>query len=336
MAEIRTHTLEPRRETYAEVERRFGKKSATRYQEVSYRSQPEENFHYRPLWDPQHEIYDEGYSVLRMTDPYVYTDPRQFYYTSYVAKRADDYEAFAKNLKFIEARKLTDRLPDHWKELINRAYMPMRHWEGAAQLVAINGGRFAWGHTISQVLSLSSFDRLGNAQAHSMIGLTLAAGTTEVLDIAKEQWMESEALQPLRKYAEEMLIEQDWAAAMMAVDLVDGLQFPLMHEYVEEQSLAAGDTVIVMLNEHFMTWYADQQKWMNPLLKAYVEDENHGESNAKALADMINARSADATNAMLKIAEVFDELLPVKGAVEFTKSAQESLMKRYSDLGIPL
>ncbi|MDO5684401.1 MAG: hypothetical protein Q4G46_16445, partial [Propionibacteriaceae bacterium] len=244
MSYIRTQTLDTRRETFKQVEDRFGKKSGSRYQEVSYRMQAEENFHYKPLYAPQLNTYDEGYSVLRLTDPYTYVDPRQFYYTSYVAKRAEEYEVFAKNLKFIEDRKLTERLPEHWKNLIIRAYMPMRHWEGAAQLIAINGGRYAWGHTISQVLSLSAFDRLGNAQAHSMIGLTLGGGTTETLDEAKANWMDTEPLQPLRKYAEEALIESDWGVGVMALDMIDGQLYPLMHQYVEEQALAAGDTVI--------------------------------------------------------------------------------------------
>lgn len=336
MSYIRTQTLDPRRETYEQVEKRFGNKSASRYQEVAYRMQAEENFHYRPLWAPELNTYDEGYSSLRMTDPYLYTDPRQFYYTSYVAKRAEDYETFAKNLKFIEDRKLVDRLPDHWKELITQAYLPMRHWEGAAQLIAINGARFAWGHTISQVLGLSAFDRLGNAQAHSMIGLTLAGGTTATLDEAKGYWMDSEALQPLRKYAEEALVESDWGVGVIALDLIDAQLFPLMHQYVEDQALAAGDTVISLLNEHFITWYADQKKWLDPLLKAWVNDEEHGEANAKALGEMVNKRLPEATAAIARIAEEFDKLLPEKGAVEFTKTNSETLAKRYADLGIPL
>jgi phenol hydroxylase P1 protein len=336
MADIRTQTLEHRRETYAEVERRFGNKAGSRYQEVSYRAQPEENFHYRPLWDPQHEIYDEDYTVLRLTDPYSYSDPRQFYYTSYVAKRAEEFEAFAKNLKFIETRKLTQRLPEHWQELIVRVYTPIRHWDAAAQLIDINAARFAWGHTISQVLGLSAFDRLGNAQAHSMVALTLSGGTTETLDAAKVNWMESEELQPLRKYAEEAIVESDWAAGVIAVDLADAHLFPLFHEFVEEQVLTSGDTVIAILTEHFTTWYADQKKWLDPLIKTWVQDENHGEANAQALAAMVNARLPEAYAAAQRLAEVFDELLPVKGAVEYTKSTHEALIKRYTDLGIPL
>lgn len=336
MSNIRTHTIEPRRNTYAHVERRFGTKNASRYQEVTYRAQHEENFHYRPLWGPQNEIYDTNYSVLKMTDPYDYSDPRQFYYATFVAKRSEEYENFAKNLKFIEERNLTSRLSEHWTKVIGELYLPMRHWEGACQLIGAHGLRFAWGHTISQVLALSTFDRLGNAQAHSMIGLTVASGTTEALDAAKEQWMDADAMQPLRKYAEESIAELDWGKGVFNVDLIDAQLFPLMHTYVEDMALSEGATVMSLLNQHFTTWYADQQKWLNPLIKAWVSDENHGEANAKAIGEMVAAQLPAATAAVTPIAEQFDAILPEKGAVDFLQKNTEDLKQRYADLGVPL
>ena len=36
---------------------------------------------------PGPEIYDPDYSALKLTDPYSYTDPRQFYYAPYVTTR---------------------------------------------------------------------------------------------------------------------------------------------------------------------------------------------------------------------------------------------------------
>ncbi|MDO5683777.1 MAG: hypothetical protein Q4G46_13245, partial [Propionibacteriaceae bacterium] len=74
----------------------------------------------------------------------------------------------------------------------------------------------------------------------------------------------------------------------------------------------------------------------NPLIKAWTSDEQHGEANTKALAEMVNKRLPEATAAIAAIAEVFDELLPEKGAVEFAKNNAEALTKRYTDLGIAL
>ena len=46
--EIKTATLEPVRNTFAHIERRFGDKPATRYQEATYDVQASANLHYRP------------------------------------------------------------------------------------------------------------------------------------------------------------------------------------------------------------------------------------------------------------------------------------------------
>ena len=47
--EIKTSTIQPIRNTFAHIERRFGDKPASRYQEASYDLAPTTNFHYRPL-----------------------------------------------------------------------------------------------------------------------------------------------------------------------------------------------------------------------------------------------------------------------------------------------
>lgn len=57
--EIKTSNVEPIRQNYAYIERRFGSKPATRYQEVSFDVQAETNFHYRPLWKPEKTLNDK-------------------------------------------------------------------------------------------------------------------------------------------------------------------------------------------------------------------------------------------------------------------------------------
>ena len=80
-------SIEPERNTFTYLVERFGDRPASRYQEGSFDIQPTENFHYRPIWDPDHEIYDPDYTALKLTDPYSFTDPRQYYYAPYVASR---------------------------------------------------------------------------------------------------------------------------------------------------------------------------------------------------------------------------------------------------------
>ena len=178
--ELRTNVVEPVRNTFSYLVERFGDRPATRYQEASFDVQPKENFHYRPTWDPDHELYDPDFSALKLTDPYGYTDPRQYYYTPYVANASDRYESFAQTLKYIEDRRLLDKLPEAWHTVLTGFVLPLRHYEQGAQLINTNASRFGYGTTITQAACFASFDRLGNAQLLSLIGLALAGGGAAV------------------------------------------------------------------------------------------------------------------------------------------------------------
>ena len=157
--ELRTNTIEPRRHTFDAVSQRFGDKAGSRYQEATYGAEPEEHFGFRPFWAPEREIYDPDFSVVKLADPYTYTDPRQYYYATYVANRAADMEAFGRTLKYAEDRNLLDGMPPAWLELVKTTYLPLRHYESGAEMVTINACRFALGNSISQALSFAAFDR---------------------------------------------------------------------------------------------------------------------------------------------------------------------------------
>lgn len=334
--ELRTNTIEPRRQTYDAMVERFGDKPASRYQEGSYGNQAMENFHYRPFWSPQHELYDPDYTAVKLTDPYSYADPRQYYYATYVSNRAEDYETFARTLKYAEERNLLAGLKDPWLALVKSCFLPLRHYEAGAELVSINGCRFAWGTTISQALSYAAFDRIGNAQVHSMIGMAIGEGSSSALDEAKQHWMEGEHLQPLRKYIEETLIEPDYVVGLLSIDVVDGQLFRLMHEYTDEQALTSGAGVVSLLGQHFTLWYADQCKWLDPLIKVWTSDPEYGEANAAKLAEVIGSQLKVASAAVGSIAAEIDKAFDQTGAAEALAGYQADLIKRYTNLGVPL
>jgi hypothetical protein len=55
--DLRTVSIKPLRQTFDHIARRIGPdKAATRYQEGTLDVQATHNFHYRPTWDPDHEI----------------------------------------------------------------------------------------------------------------------------------------------------------------------------------------------------------------------------------------------------------------------------------------
>lgn len=312
--ELRTQAIDPLRSTFTPLIRRFGDKPATRYQEGTIDVQPVEHFHYRPQWDAEREIYDERYSVLRLTDPYSFTDPRQYYYAPYVTARSQLFDAFAKTLDYVESRGLLASLPEPWRALAVSTLLPLRHYEGGAQLVSSNGARFAYGTSIEQCLSFAAFDRIGNAQLLSRIGLALGDGGADLLAEAREQWLGAEHLQPLRRVAEELLIEPDWAVATTAWDIADRLIYQLVYQYLDKQALMSGATALSLLGQHLGDWFVDHRKWLDALFATWLADPEHGTGNAQVLRKTIETWLPRATEAVTGLARAADAAADV-GAV---------------------
>lgn len=334
--ELRTNTIEPKRNTFDHLVERFGDRPATRYQEGTYNLQSMENFHYRPFWDPAHEIYDENYSALKLTDPYSYSDPRQYYYNTWVSSRASHYEAFGKTLKYIEDRRMFERLPENWHLMLVHAITPLRHYEAGAQLISINACRFAWGTTISQAAGYAAMDRIGNAQLLSMIGLAMGGGAPDKLAEAKTHWLDDPSLQGLRRLLEEALIEPDWVSGLLALEITDAQLIPLVFRHLDERALFRNAGAYSLLAQHFSSWYTDQQKWLIPLLKAWVKDPEHGEANAKSLGAIVDRwypQSQDAVRLYAKgIGEKAGSASIVGAAERFATELVHSLTK----IGIPV
>ena len=286
--ELRTNVVEPERNTFSYLVERFGDRPATRYQEASFNVQPTENFHYRPTWDPDHELYDPNYTALKLTDPYAYTDPRQYYYTPYVSHAAARYESFGQTLKYVEDRRLLDKLPEAWHTVLTAYVLPLRHYESGAQLISINASRFAYGTTVEQPACFASFDRIGNAQLLSLIGLAMAGGADDTLGEAKKNWLYAAPLQGLRKLIEELLVEQDWAVGLIALDLADQQLYPMLYGHLDERALYRNAVAYSLFARHFHDWYGNHRKWLTALLKAWTTDPNHADSNRKVLGEIAN------------------------------------------------
>jgi phenol hydroxylase P1 protein len=62
--ELRTQVIEPQRKTFHHLIDRYGDRPASRYEEGTIDLQATANYHYRPLWGPDKEIYDPAYSVF--------------------------------------------------------------------------------------------------------------------------------------------------------------------------------------------------------------------------------------------------------------------------------
>ena len=64
--DLRTVAIKPLRHTFDHLVERFGDKPASRYQEGTFDVQPSDNLHYRPTWDPEHELYDPARTPVVM------------------------------------------------------------------------------------------------------------------------------------------------------------------------------------------------------------------------------------------------------------------------------
>jgi phenol hydroxylase P1 protein len=302
--ELRYKVIEPKRQTYQNIIDRFGDQPASRYLEATLDVEPRENFHYRPTWAQDRELYDPRYSALRLTDPYSYTDPRQYYYTPYVTNRAALHDEFGKSLSYLEDRELLARMPEAWRSVLASVVIPLRHYESGAQLVTVTGARFAYGTSLEQCCTYAAFDRIGNAQMLSRVGIALGVGTADILTTAKQEWLDGEHLQPLRRLVEEIMIVDDWAEGLLAIDIIDSMLYPLLYTGLDERALLEGAGAYSLFAQHLSTWFIDQRKWLDALITAWREDPDNGGANQEHLARIDATWRPPAT-------EAFDALIAV-------------------------
>jgi phenol hydroxylase P1 protein len=333
--ELRTQVIEPKRKTFDNLVARYGDRPASRYQEGSIDIQATENFHFRPLWAPDKEIYDETFSVLRLTDPYSFLDPRQYYYAPYVTSRASMFDAFSATLDYLEERGMFDRLPESWSELFQTVVLPLRHYESAAQMVSCDTARFGFGTTITQCAAYAAFDRVGNAQLISRVGISLGGGSADLLDTAKTCWLQDEALQPLRRLAEELLVERDWGTSLVALDVADQLLYPLLFTHLDEAALNGGAGSYSLIAQHLSKWFKDQRRWLDALYRAWTTDPELGETNKVLLAEIVESALARAEGAAGSLADRADRLVAVGCTAAVSESAAD-VREFFQALGVPL
>lgn len=334
--ELRQQVIEPGRATFQHLVDRYGDRPASRYQEASVDVQPRENFHYRPLWDPEHEIYDPDFSTLRLDDPYSFTDPRQYYYATYTAARAAQQDAFSRTLDYLDAKNLWSTMPSSWSAVIASVLVPLRHYESGAELVFAAGSRFAYGTTIEQCCSYAAFDRIANAQMLSRIGLGLDGGLTNVLTTAKAAWLDAPYLQGLRRSVEEILVEADWAVAVTALDMIDSLLYPLLYNSLDEIALLSGGGAYSLIAQHFAGWWSDHRRWLDALYGAWTSDATYGGANRAALS---TAASRCLATAERNVAELVPTLAGVADQADLAAALSRSrtaVGERLGGLGLEL
>lgn len=265
--EIKTTSIEPIRHTFSNVARRQGAdKPASRYLEAMFDLQADCNFHYKPYWDSQHELYDTRRTAIQMADWYAFRDPRQFYYGTWTQTRAKQQDVAERNFAFVDKRELAANLPAPVRERALAVLVPLRHVEYAANLNNCYMTAYGYGSAITQATMYAGIDRLGIAQYLSRIGLSLAG--PEALDEGKRAWLEDAQWQPLRRLVEDLMVTQDWFELFIAQNLaLDGLLYPLIYQRIDAELAREAGSTVAMLTEFMSEWHAENSRWVDATVK---------------------------------------------------------------------
>lgn len=311
--EIKTATVEPIRQTFSHIRRRFGDKSATRYQEASYDLEAKVNFHYRPQWQPDKLLNDPTRTCIRMNDWYAVVDPRQFYYGAYVQTRARMQDTTEHEFAFCEKRDLLARLSEGQRERVARMLLPLRHAELGANMNNSGIAADGFATTVTQLHIYHAMDRLGIAQYLSRIGLLLDGSTGASLDVAKQQWLQAPEWQGMRRLVEDSLVVKDWFELSLLQNLVsDGLLFPLVYQKFDETLSAEGAGDVGMLTEFMRNWYAESSRWVDAMVKTVAAESADNRTQIEAWIDHWQGRVLEALAPLAEIGPGQDALAAVQ------------------------
>ncbi|MBM7456769.1 phenol hydroxylase P1 protein [Oceanisphaera litoralis] len=273
--DIKTSSVKPIRSTYAYVQKRFGDKPASRYQEASYDIQEEINFHYRPLWQPEHDIYDSTRTAITMQDWYQLKDPRQLYYGTYTQIRARQQEVLESNFTFVDKNGLLASMPADTLTAALKLLVPLRHYEWGANMNNSFITGYGYGATLTNATMFATMDRLGSAQYLTRIGLLLDGNQGSSLEQARQEWLEAPCWQPLRQGVERMFVVKDWFELFVAQNLVfDGYLYPLAKQIVDRELVAKGAPTMGMLTAFMSEWFNETQPWVNSVLKTVAAESD--------------------------------------------------------------
>ena len=326
---IAAKEVKPLRLNYAYTARRVGEnKPATRYQEAVYDIQPTCNFHYPPSWEPHKQLFDASRTAIVMQDWYTFTDPRQYYYTTYVTARAKQQEGMDNSFELIEKHNLLNSVPAAVLDKVRKVLIPLRHVEYGANMNNQDICDRGYGATITSVASFNGFDRIGMAQYVARIALLLDGNEETTLIAAKAAWLDAPEWQPLRHAIEDTFVLDDWFEIMVAQNIVlDGLLYPLLYERFTTQLAVEGGSPFIMLTQFMREWFDETTRWTNQLLKVTAAESP---ANAELLTTWTSQWLARMEQALTPVAEL---AFGVDGAAQLAAVKQE-LLARLAKQGI--
>lgn len=328
--DLKTVDIKPQRHTYAHVAQYIGgDKTASRYQEGTMGAQQAANFHYRPTWDPEHELFDASRTAIQMSNWYALKDPRQFYYASWTMTRARQQDAMESNFEFVESRGMIDLIPAEVRQQALSVLVPLRHVAWGANMNNSQICATGYGTAFTAPAMFHAMDNLGVAQY--LTRLALAMSGPDLLDEAKQAWLTGPAWQSLRRYVEDTLVLQDPVELFMAQNLaLDGLLYPLIYDaFIDDHIALKSGSAVAMLTAFMPEWHDESSRWVDAVVKTMAAES---EDNKALLTRWLRNWEERAASALLPIAEM---ALPGTGCVALD-DARQQLRARLGKSGIAL
>ncbi len=292
--------IEPKRHTFGHVARRLGEdRPASRYEEAMYDAQPTENFHYRPQWEPEFEIYDKARTKIKMNDWYDLLDPRKFHYMSYVSTRASQNAANEQSFEFVDKRGLVNFIKKENLQKVFEFLTPLRHYEYGANMNNLAITDRVYGTAMMSACLFHAEDRIGMAQHITKIVLLLGDNDVSKLDAGKEAWLNDPKWQGLRKAVEDSLVVKDPIRLFVKQNIVfDGFVVPLLINEFSKDMANHEEMVLPMLIEFITSWYEETAKWLDNVIKVMAAESSE---NKDLLSRWVKEDIEIMENAMLEL-----------------------------------
>ena len=300
--EIRTNNVAPLRQSYAHVARFQGAdKPASRYLEGTLGLQMEVNFHYRPIWAPEYEIFDKRRTAITAENWYRFKDPRQFYYGTYTIARSRQGETITRDFEFLEGQGLLANLDEVAHQRVLDYLIPLRHLEWGANMNCCTVLDYGWGAAVTQPFMFDAMDRLAMAQQLTRIGMLMVEDIEPMLDQVRATWTDAEFWQPLRRLVEETLVVEDWFELFIAQKVaIDGLLLPLVYQQLVPSIDASAGLPLAV---NFMNdWLKEGQKWIDALVKFAVKENPQNSELIQSWTEHWVNRTAEALSPYLDAA----------------------------------
>lgn len=264
-------------------------------------------------------------STVIKADWDAFRDPSGMYYRNYIVGQDNAERSLDAVFEVARDADFVSGIGEAWRTDLVTLVGALSHAEWGTAMAHQHVQRFALSPTVACCAQLQVMDKLRSAE-RSLEWFDLIHPDGE--DLISEAWMNSQALQPLRKLLEEILIVQDWAEVIVAVNIaLLGIMQPFQREVFVRGGRANADFVTAALGAAFGKDGSRHAAWGDAFIKLTQTEE----SNATAVSDWLERYVPDAVAAF----EALAAALPVGGiAAEALEVAKSELRARLEALNV--